>query len=80
MPIVNIGPKQIHYWIGRRSPSEGREVVLFIHGAGGGEYVWNYQKAFLERQFRPIIIELPDHGKSGGEDEQDIGRYADHVH
>ncbi len=79
MPAVNIGPKQIHYWVGRRSPSEGREVVLFIHGAGGGENVWNYQKAFFERQFHPLIIELSGHGKSEGEGEQEIGRYAEEV-
>ena len=80
MPIVNISRKQISYWIGRRDLLEGREVVLFIHGAGGGEYTWNYQKGFFEKQFNPIIIELPGHGKSGGDGEQEIGKYAEHVH
>lgn len=80
MPIVRIGQKQISYWIGRRDLLEGREVVLFIHGAGGGEYTWSYQKGFFEKQFNPVIIELPGHGKSGGEGEQEIGRYAEHVH
>ncbi len=80
MPIVRISQKQINYWIGRRDLLEGREVVLFIHGAGGGEYTWSYQKGFFEKQFNPVIIELPGHGKSGGEGEQEIGRYAEHVH
>ena len=80
MPIVNISRKQISYWIGRRDLLEGREVVLFIHGAGGGEYTWNYQKGFFEKQFNPIIIELPGHGKSGGDGEQEIEKYAEHVH
>jgi pimeloyl-ACP methyl ester carboxylesterase len=80
MPIVNISRKQISYWIGRRDLLEGREVVLFIHGAGGGEYTWSYQKGFFEKQFNPIIIELPGHGKSGGDGEQEIGKYAEHVH
>ena len=79
MPTVDIGPQKIHYWAGRRSLSEEREVVLFIHGAGGGENVWNYQKAFFERQFRPVIIELSGHGRSEGEGEQEIGRYAEKV-
>ena len=80
MPIVDIGGKQISYWMGKGNLLEGRDVVLFIHGAGGGEEAWSYQKGFFEKQFNPIIIELPGHGKSGGEGEQEIGRYAEHVH
>jgi pimeloyl-ACP methyl ester carboxylesterase len=80
MPIVRIGGKQISYWIGRSGLVKGKEVVLFIHGAGGGEYTWSYQKCFFEKEFNPIIIELPGHGKSGGDGEQEIGRYAEHVH
>jgi pimeloyl-ACP methyl ester carboxylesterase len=79
MPIVRIGKKQISYWIGRKGLLEERETVLFIHGAGGGQYTWSYQKGFLEKQFNPIIIELPGHGESEGEGEEEIGRYAEHV-
>ena len=80
MPIVSIGRKRISYWIGKGGLSEGREVVLFIHGAGGGQYTWSYQKAFFEKRFNPIIIELPGHGASEGEGEEEIGRYAEHVY
>jgi pimeloyl-ACP methyl ester carboxylesterase len=80
MPIVRIDGKQISYWIERSDPLERREVILFIHGAGGGEYTWSYQKGFFEKEISPIIIELPGHGESGGEGEQKIGRYAEHVH
>ena len=80
MPIVSIGRKRISYWIGKSGLSEGRESVLFIHGAGGGQYTWSYQKAFFEKRFNPIIIELPGHGASEGEGEEEIGRYAEHVY
>ena len=80
MPIVRIDGKQISYWIGRKGLFEGRETILFIHGAGGGQYTWGYQKVFFEKRFNPIIIELPGHGESGGEGEDEIGRYAEHVH
>jgi pimeloyl-ACP methyl ester carboxylesterase len=80
MPFVHIDGTQISYWKGRRGLLEGREIILFIHGAGGGEFVWSYQKGFFKKQFDPIIIELPGHGKSGGGGEQEIGRYAEHVH
>jgi pimeloyl-ACP methyl ester carboxylesterase len=80
MPIIRVNAKRISYWIGKAGFSEGRECVLFIHGAGGGEYTWSYQKAFFEKRFNPIIIELPGHGASEGEGEEEIGRYAEHVY
>ena len=80
MPIVNIGGRQISYWVGRKGLLEGREFVLFIHGAGGGQYTWSCQKRFFEKDFNPIIIELPGHGESGGEGEDEIGKYAEHVY
>jgi pimeloyl-ACP methyl ester carboxylesterase len=80
MPIVHINGKQISYWIGRKSLLEGREVILFVHGAGGGQYTWSYQKGFFEKRFNPIIIELPGHEGSGREGEEEIGRYAEHVY
>ncbi len=66
--------------MGRKSFIEGREVILFIHGAGGGQYTWSFPKGFFEKHFNPIIIELPGHGESGGEGENEIGKYAEHVY
>jgi len=66
--------------MGRKGFIEGREFVLFIHGAGGGQYTWSFQKGFFEKYFNPIIIELPGHGESGGEGENEIGKYAEHVY
>jgi pimeloyl-ACP methyl ester carboxylesterase len=80
MPIVEVTGTEISYWTGRKSLLEGRELVLFIHGAGGGQYIWSYQKSFFERRFNPIIMELPGHGESGGEGEEAIGDYAEHVY
>ena len=79
MPIVQVNGKQINYWTGRKGHLEGREFILFIHGAGGGQYTWSYQKGFFEKHFNPLIIELPGHGESGGEGEEEIGKYAEHV-
>jgi pimeloyl-ACP methyl ester carboxylesterase len=66
--------------MGRKGFIEGREVILFIHGAGGGQYTWSLQKGFFEKHFNPIIIELPGHGESEGEGENEIGKYAEHVY
>ena len=37
------------------------------------------KRVFLRKQFNPIIIELPGHGESEGEGEDEIGAYAEHV-
>ena len=38
------------------------------------------KRPFLKKDFVPIIIELPGHGASEGEGEEEIGRYAEHVY
>jgi pimeloyl-ACP methyl ester carboxylesterase len=80
MPIVRVNNKQISYWEGKDEQQAGRETILFIHGAGGGQLTWSFQKAFFEKHAHPIIIELPGHGESGGEGEDKIGHYAEYVH
>jgi pimeloyl-ACP methyl ester carboxylesterase len=80
MPIVRVNNRQISYWEGKDAQQAGTETILFVHGAGGGQLTWSFQKGFFERHAYPIIIELPGHGGSGGEGEQEIGRYAEHVH
>ncbi len=79
MPIVSIGGRKINYWIGREGLSEKKDVILFVHGAGGGQYTWSYQKGFFEKRFNSIILELPGHGGSQGEGEEEIEKYAEHV-
>jgi pimeloyl-ACP methyl ester carboxylesterase len=80
MPIVRVNNRQISYWEGKEAQQAGRETILFVHGAGGEQLTWSFQKAFFERHAHPIIIELPGHGESGGDGEDDIGHYAEYVH
>ena len=80
MPSVRVNNRQISYWEGKDTQQAERDTILFVHGAGGGQLTWSFQKAFFERHAHPMIIELPGHGKSGGNGEDDIGRYAEHVH
>jgi len=72
-----VNGKQISYWTARKGLGEGKETILFIHGAGGGQYTWSYQKGFFEKEFNPVIIELPGHGAAGGEGEEEVGKYAE---
>ena len=80
MPTVRVNHGQISYWEGKDTPQAGRETILFVHGAGGGQLTWSFQKAFFERHAHPMIIDLPGHGESGGNGEEDIGQYAEHIY
>jgi pimeloyl-ACP methyl ester carboxylesterase len=80
MPIVQVNDKQISYWTGRSGFSKERETVVFVHGAGGGQFIWSSQKAFFERRYNTMIFDLPGHGESGRNGEEDVARYAEHVH
>ena len=79
MPTFRIGERRISYWARSKDILEERDTVLFVHGAGGSQFSWSFQKSFFEREFNPIIIELPGHGESGGEGEGEITKYAEHV-
>ncbi len=76
---MSVNGRRISYWTGRKGILEGRETVLFIHGAGGKHHSWSYQKGYFEKEFNPIIMELPGHGESEGAGEQEIVKYAEHV-
>jgi pimeloyl-ACP methyl ester carboxylesterase len=80
MPTVRVNNRQISYWEGKDAQQAGREAILFVHGAGGEQLTWSFQKAFFERHAHPIMIELPGHGDSGGDGEDEIGHYAEHVY
>jgi pimeloyl-ACP methyl ester carboxylesterase len=80
MPTFRAGEEGISYWMTGARGSGERETILFIHGAGGGERSWVFQKGLSEEGFHPVIIELPGHGRSGGRGEEAIGKYAEHVY
>jgi len=79
MPVVRINGKQLSYWVGGKGLSDREKTVLFIHGSGGSQLVWSYQKAFFEKGFDPIVIELSGHGSSDGTGEEEVGRYTEEI-
>ncbi|RPJ04591.1 MAG: alpha/beta hydrolase, partial [Deltaproteobacteria bacterium] len=80
MATFQIGENRMSYWTPRENLFPEKETILFVHGAGGGQLSWSLQKGFFEREFNPVFLDLPGHGESGGDGEEDIGRYADHVY
>lgn len=71
--------KQIVCWVNPNDFSAHAQHLVFIHGSGSNSSVWSYQYAKLYRQFNIAAVNLPGHGDSEGEGEQDIGKYTSHV-
>ncbi len=76
MPVSEIGGEKLNYWVGDKGIFKGRETILFIHGAGGNNFIWNYQKTYFQKEFNPIILELSGHGESEGNGRDDIASYS----
>ena len=79
MPFFRSEETGIWYWAKSKISSRGRPLLLFIHGAGGSQLSWTFQKAFFEREFDPVLIDLPGHGESGGQGKEKIEGYAEDV-
>jgi len=63
-----------------RDMDPARESVLFIHGAGMDHTVWTLLARHFARHGRNVIaVDLPGHGRSGGDPARSIGEMADWV-
>jgi pimeloyl-ACP methyl ester carboxylesterase len=56
---------------------EGKNTIFLVHGAGGSGQ--HFMLAEPPDGWRLVAVDLPGHGKSGGDAQQDIKVYADWV-
>lgn len=76
MPTVNVAGDEIYYV---RRLREGSDTSLvFIHGAGGSHRHWIHQVRGLA-PVNAYALDLPGHGRSGGEARTSISSYAQFV-
>jgi pimeloyl-ACP methyl ester carboxylesterase len=77
MPFVEVAGRKAYYAHRRPVPAEGPPVLL-VHGAGGSHQHWLYQVRDLPRS-PTVALDLPGHGRSGGEGWDTIQAYGDWV-
>ncbi|MEE9912958.1 MAG: alpha/beta hydrolase [Deltaproteobacteria bacterium] len=63
-------------WINPQDFGAKAQSLVFIHGSGGNSSAWLQQYARLHTSFNIAAVDLPGHGKSGGEGKQDIRDYV----
>jgi len=68
--------KGIGYLAGCWPSDPAKSTIFFIHGAGGSSLFWQAQVEGLAAHANTIAIDLPGHGRSGGNGCDNIQDYA----
>ncbi len=62
---------------GSKPLDAARPGIVFIHGAANDHSVWQLQsRYFAHHGFNALAIDLPGHGRSGGDPLGSVGKYA----
>lgn len=62
----------LSFWREKSPRSSGTSPLFFVHGSGGDYTTWQEQIAAFQGKFDLLAFELPGHGHSEGEAEEDI--------
>lgn len=79
MPVVTLENGWPIYYT-EANPTGDLPLVL-VHGSGANRCLWKNQIEALARDpVRVIALDLPGHGRSGGEAQESVPAYSDSVH
>jgi len=76
MPIIEAYGMRGNVVFGTAERAEGKDSLVFIHGAGGNWTSWQPQLDYFSRAFNCFVVELPGHGAAQGPGAQEIKSYA----
>ena len=69
----------IGYITGRWPLDPAKSTIVFIHGAGGSSAFWSAQVQGLVARANTVALDLPGHGRSGGNGKTKIEDYVQAV-
>jgi pimeloyl-ACP methyl ester carboxylesterase len=73
---LDINGTGIHVVVSEEQGTEREPSLLFIHGAAGNARIWDFQAEHFRGRHRVYRLELPGHGKSSADGEDEISTYA----
>jgi pimeloyl-ACP methyl ester carboxylesterase len=76
LPIVDAYGMRGNVVFGSGEREQGKDSLVFIHGAGGSRTFWHLQGDYLSKAFNVIIMELPGHGAAQGQGAQEVKDYT----
>jgi pimeloyl-ACP methyl ester carboxylesterase len=76
MSIIDAYGMRGNVVFGKEEREEGKDSLVFIHGAGGNWTSWYLQRDYFSRDFNCFIMELPGHGAAQSQGAQEVKSYA----
>jgi len=79
MPTLTVEGSTYYYALAGPADGKADRDVLFVHGAGGNHRHWLYQLQALKDSCRAYAVDLPGHGRSGGQPCDRVGGYREFI-
>jgi pimeloyl-ACP methyl ester carboxylesterase len=79
LEYFDIGSIKIACWINRNDWDVHKYPLLFIHGSGGNHTIWSHQYGKFHKHYNIVAVDLPGHGQSAGQGENDIAAYSEWI-
>lgn len=77
---IKVQGENAYCYTNNREIDPARESIVFIHGAGMDHTVWTMYARHFARHGRNVVsVDLPGHGRSGGEPKASIEDMADWI-
>jgi len=77
---IDVNGAQVYAYTGSRDFDRALPTLVFIHGAAHDHSVWSLQSRYFAHHGRNVLaVDLPGHGKSGGEPLSTVSVMADWI-
>jgi len=77
---IEIAGRDVYAYTGARALDAALPTVVFVHGAGNDHSVWALQSRYFAHHGRnAVAVDLPGHGRSGGDAFDSIEALADWI-
>lgn len=77
LKYYSVDSTQIACWVNKSDFDTQRQSLICIHGSGGNHSIWSHQYGRLHTKYNIIAVNLPGHGQSGGNGENNIKSYCE---
>jgi len=75
---LKINSHEAYVATGNREPDPEKDTILFIHGSGQDHTIWVLPTRYFSRHdYNVLAVDLPGHGRSGGEPLKSIEAIAE---
>lgn len=80
LKYYRVDSTQIACWVNKSDFDTQRQSLVCIHGSGGNHSIWSHQYGRLHKKYNIIAVNLPGHGHSGGNGENNVKSYCEWLH